>query len=249
MRPRAIRDQFRLALMLMTRLPVGRLAEPLPRLADARWAFPFVGLPVGAICWAVQGATLGLGASALMAAVLALGATALATGGLHHDGLADFADGIGGGRDRAHCLEIMRDSRIGSYGVLALILVIMVQITALGDLGARLSLADFLLMAVASRVVVLVILERLPPARAEGLGHTASGGKGSSLLPGALLSLALVAGTGLAGAASVLAMAVAGVAVARLALRRINGQTGDVLGASQILSETAGWAVFAMLAA
>ena len=114
-------DEARLALMLLTRLPVGRLKDPVPSLAEARWAYPLVGLVIGAIAWVAHHGALMLGLGPLPAALVALGAMVLVTGALHHDGLADFADGLGGGRDPDHRLEIMRDSRIGSYGALALI--------------------------------------------------------------------------------------------------------------------------------
>ncbi len=128
--------EFRVALMLLSRLPAGRIEGAAPNLADARWAFPLVGLALGLIGWAVHAGALASGAPAPVAAVRALAALALATGALHFDGLADFADGIGGGRDRAHALEIMRDSRVGSYGVLALILIVALWLAALGELSS-----------------------------------------------------------------------------------------------------------------
>ena len=107
--------ELRLAVMLLTRLPVGRFTVAPPPLNAAIWAYPLVGLPIGAVIWAVSAGAIYLTAlPATIAAVLALGAMLMATGGLHADGLADTADGLGGGRDRAHCLEIMKDSRIGA---------------------------------------------------------------------------------------------------------------------------------------
>ncbi|MDZ7905514.1 MAG: adenosylcobinamide-GDP ribazoletransferase [Cypionkella sp.] len=124
---------LQLALMLLTRLPAGHLAQAgdPPPLARAVWAYPIVGALVGAMGAGVLvgAATLGLAPS--IAATLALAVCILATGGLHEDGLADVADGFGGGQDRARKLEIMRDSRIGSYGTLALILSLALRVQIL----------------------------------------------------------------------------------------------------------------------
>ena len=118
---RARATEVQLALMLLTRLPAGRI-DPAPTIAAAAWAFPLAGAVVGVLQALVLIAAIGLGLPMAMAAGLALAAGVLATGGLHEDGLADCADGFGGGRSPARKLEIMRDSRIGSYGALALIL-------------------------------------------------------------------------------------------------------------------------------
>ncbi|MFP4328504.1 MAG: adenosylcobinamide-GDP ribazoletransferase, partial [Paracoccaceae bacterium] len=235
---RARLDEIRVAVMLLTRLPVGRLTGRVPGLDASSWAFPLVGLPVGLIGWAVHAGALSLGMSPLIAALMALSALALATGALHHDGLADFADGIGGGRDKAHCLEIMRDSRIGSYGVLALVLVLAFWAAALVELDSAASAWAFIGLAMASRVAMLAVLRWSPPARADGLGHSASGG-GAGLAVGVAICALVLSPLGLP--AVVVACVVAGMAIliGTLARRRIGGQTGDVLGAVQILSETA----------
>ena len=94
-----------------------------PEITHARWAFPLAGVPLALIVWAVLAGAGALGLPPLVGGLLGVTALVLATGGLHHDGLADFSDGMGG-RDRAQRLEIMRDSRVGSYGVLALILAV-----------------------------------------------------------------------------------------------------------------------------
>ncbi len=232
-------EEARLALMLLTRLPAGRLAEPAPSLADARWAYPLVGLVVGAIAAATQAGALAVGLGPLPAAILALTVAALATGALHLDGLADFADGIGGGRDRAHALLIMRDSRIGSYGVIALILAMGLAATGLADLPPETAPAVLLLAATGSRLAMLVVLDRLPPAREDGLGRSASGTAPGAWLPGGVAVALIAVWIGPAAIPALVAVAIAAVAVARLALRRIGGQTGDVLGATQVTAEVA----------
>jgi len=233
------REEARLAVMLLTRLPAGRLADPVPSLAQARWAFPLIGLPVGALAWAAQAGGLALGLDPLVAALAALAAAALVTGALHLDGLADFADGIGGGRDRGHCLEIMRDSRIGSYGVLALIFAVALAAGALASFGHAAPLPVFLFTATASRLAMLVLLDRLPPARSDGLGRRAAGAAPGGWVPGAAATLGLAIWAGPGTGAALLAVAAVAILVARLALRRIGGQTGDVLGAAQVMTETA----------
>ncbi|SFR18144.1 adenosylcobinamide-GDP ribazoletransferase [Poseidonocella sedimentorum] len=239
--------ELRLALMLLTRLPSGQLAEPAPSLAAARWAYPLAGLVVGLGTWAGFALMLALGGTPGMAALAALLAGALLTGGLHHDGLADFADGIGGGRDRAHCLEIMRDSRIGSYGVLALVLVLALMGTSIAALGDRATIAPFLALACASRLFMLGAMTWLPPARADGLGHSAAGSGARALLPGLALCALLILFAGPAMVAALAPMALIVFTTARLARRRIGGQTGDVLGAVQLLTECGGWVALALM--
>lgn len=234
--------EARLAVMLLTRLPAGHLAEPVPSMGDARWAYPLVGLPVGLVGWAV----LAAGLPGLVGAALALAAMALLTGGLHHDGLADFADGMGG-RDRAHRLEIMRDSRVGSFGVIVLIFTVLLGVAALAEAGA--SLPGILLVAVASRLLMLLALDLLPPARADGLGRGAAApGARWAWGPGAAALLLLAPWHGAGSVAVLGAMALAAGLLGWQARRLLGGQTGDVLGAVQLGSETAGWVALAALA-
>jgi len=105
---------------MLSRLPVGYV-ELAPTIGSSAWAFPLVGGILGALAAMVMLGLLWIGVAASMAAGLALLAMIFLTGGLHEDGLADVADGFGGGRDTARKLEIMRDSQIGSYGGLALV--------------------------------------------------------------------------------------------------------------------------------
>lgn len=233
---RARLTEARLALSLLTRLPVGAVHDA-PAMGRAFWAYPLAGLAVGGIVAAV----LTLAASALpamAAAWLALGAGWLSTGGLHEDGLADSADGLGGGATRARKLEIMRDSRIGSYGVMALIFAAGVKVALLSALtgvpGGWLALIG---AAAFSRALLPVIMTRLPNARGQGLGAVAADGAQGALwavLPAALVIL-LIPG----GLAMLLAGSVAAALTAALAMRQISGWTGDILGAAQIAAELA----------
>ncbi|TVP71364.1 MAG: adenosylcobinamide-GDP ribazoletransferase [Rhodobacteraceae bacterium] len=231
--------ELRLAVIMLTRLPAGRLKDPVPSLAQAAWAFPLVGLIIGAAGWAVLWGAQAAGLGAVLGAILAYGTMARLTGALHLDGLADFADGIGGGRDKARALEIMRDSRIGSYGVLALIFAVALGVSALAQMDPTMALAALLLASVASRLAMLLALTLMPPARGDGLGVLATGGTRGALLPGAALVLALAFWLGAVSFAALVALGLITALVARLALRRIGGQTGDVLGAVQVTGEVA----------
>lgn len=235
-------DELRLAMMVLTRLPMGTLREPVPGMAAARWAYPLAGLPVGLVGWAVLAAAQATGLSPLVAAYACLGAMAAVTGGLHHDGLADFVDGLGG-RDRAHRLEIMRDSRIGSYGVIALIFVTGLSAGALSTVPVTLGAwAGMLLVSTASRLAMLLTLDLLPPARPDGLGRMARSTEGGQAWrAGLFMTLVLSLSTGFAALAVLPAIAVAAFFVASRARRLLGGQSGDVLGAVQLTAECAGF--------
>ncbi|MEM7719642.1 MAG: adenosylcobinamide-GDP ribazoletransferase, partial [Pseudomonadota bacterium] len=170
------------------------------------------------------------------AALLALSCGAILTGGLHEDGLADTADGFGGGRTITRKLEIMRDSRIGSYGVLALILVISTTAAAIETAG---HIAAFVAIGAASRTAMLVPMLLLTPARSDGLGHGATLDWGRST--GAALVLTGTIALLTQAVLPTLAMLITALALSRLAQRQIGGQTGDVLGATQKVSECMGW--------
>jgi adenosylcobinamide-GDP ribazoletransferase len=234
-------------MMMLTRLPMGTLPAPVPEIAQARWAFPLVGVPMGLAGWAVFAVAGALGLPPLTCALAALAALAVLTGGLHHDGLADFTDGMGG-HDRAHRLEIMRDSRIGSYGVIALLFAVGLSASALSVLlPSALALAGFVMIGVASRLAVLLVLDLMPPARDNGLGRMAAdsrrGWPWRVWIPGGALCALTVLAMGWAALPALLVMAVAAGIIAWRAHRLLGGQTGDVLGAVQLTCETAGWVV------
>lgn len=229
--------EFQVALMLLTRLPAGRLADPVPTMGASGWAWPLAGLPVGGLAGLAFLGGFWLGLGPVMAAFLAVAAGILATGAMHEDGLADMADGCGGGQDRARKLEIMRDSRIGSYGVLALILVVGMRAAALAALATpELVIPALIGLAVASRACLSVLIWLLPPARGDGLGRGASElGRGRALVA-ALIGLLCLS----AFPVALPAVVVAAACVAWIAYRQLGGQTGDILGAAQQLAELAG---------
>lgn len=232
---------LQLATLLLTRVPAGQIAEPVPDLPQTVWAFPVIGAGLGLIMWAGFAGATALGLPGLTAALLALGLQALLTGGLHEDGLADTADGLGGAQDRARKLDIMRDSRIGSYGVLALILTLGLTASAMAG-GA--GLMAFVLIGAASRTAMLLPMAVLPPARSDGLGHSAS----LRFAAPTIIALSVTVLLGAIAPGTLLAMAALTAGLIKLYAWQINGQTGDTLGATQKLTECIGWLSFAALA-
>lgn len=237
--------EMRIAVMFLTRLPMGRVADPVPSLAQVQWAFPLVGVPVGLVAWAVFAGAETAGLGATLAAWLGLAAAALVTGGLHHDGLADFADGIWGGHSPQRRLEIMRDSRIGSYGVIALILVLAATAQAIAELKP--DLLTFVAVAILSRAAMLGLIATLPPARDDGLGQTASAAIRWHIPVAALITAVAVLALGVRGAAVMCGIAVATALIGFVAKRAIGGQTGDVLGASQMVAALTAWCILLAL--
>ncbi len=235
------------AIGLLTRLPVpggGGAVRP----GDA-WAWPVAGLAVGCVGGLAGAAALGLGLPAPLAAGLCLGALILATGGLHEDGLADTADGLWGGGTPDRRLEIMRDSRIGSYGTLALVVVTGLRWQALATLaaaGGAALVAGVIVAGAAGRAPMAAVMAALPPARSDGLSRlvgqppTAAAWGGAAIAAGAALILWPGAVPALLLLCPLPALWLGG-----LARRRLGGQTGDVLGATQQLSETVALAVLA----
>jgi len=224
------------ALGLLTRLP---LPDHAPRGAEAAWAWPLAGAVVGLIGAAAAWVALALGAGPGAAAAAALVAQALTTGGLHEDGLSDTADGLLGGRTREKRLEIMKDSRIGSFGALALVLVTLARWSALAALCAGGPYAAVLVAAGAlSRVPMAAIMAALPNARDTGLSRLTGRPAGATVALAAALALALalvLTGWQVLPAALVAALLCTGLAFS--AKSRIGGQTGDILGASQQIAE------------
>lgn len=236
-------DDVRLAVAFLTRLPMGDFRHP-GSLADAAWAFPLVGVIVGGIGSAIYYGANVIDLPPMIGAFLTVAAMVLATGALHEDGLADVADGFGGGAVISRKLEIMRDSRIGSYGVLALVISVGLRVATISSIGrGEIAIAVILAAAIASRAVLPSLMAALPMAREDGLAH----GAGQPTQTCAGISLAL-GGLGLlvllqpslmlmlfAGGAAALGAIVVGI----IARRQIGGQTGDVIGAAQQVAEMA----------
>jgi len=232
-----------LCVTFFTRIPVPALSSA-GRFADALWAAPLAGALVGAISGSVLIAGLAVGVPASIAAAFGLCASVVATGALHEDGLADVADGFGGGRTRDSALEIMRDSRIGSYGALALVFSVLIRWSALAVIADQGNLGLIILSTVAahaaSRSLLPLFISQVPSARKEGLSARIGA------IPQAPTVTALFLGVGgllLLGPSyavtSVIVLGVIFLVVRRLCIRKIGGQTGDVLGTLQQAAEIA----------
>ena len=208
-------------------------------LASALPWFPLVGALLGGMVW-----TVARGVGALWpegAAVLAVAAAAALTRGLHLDGVADVADGFGGGRDREHALAIMKDPRAGSFGVVALTLVLLLKTVAFARLAATGQTLWIVAAGALSRAMQVELAATLPYAREDGTaGAFVRGARPWHRALAHLLALAVawtVAGP--AGLAAALLAWLVCRLIGATARRRIGGVTGDVLGACSEWTETA----------
>lgn len=249
---------FLLALQFFTRLPVtGRLAQWVgfsPQMLRASAAhFPGVGWLVGtvgaAVFVAVQAGLTGAG-GAVVAALLSTIATVWLTGAFHEDGLADVADGLGGSADRARALEIMKDSRIGAFGAIALVLTLALKVALLAALAGQglVVVACAILSAhVLSRLAPLFLIRWLPYVGDSGASKAkplADAIEMRALLVGVLWSIPAVLPVlliygGIKTIGMLLLCAWAATFMARLFRRRLQGFTGDGLGATQQVCELA----------
>lgn len=246
-------DSVRLALGTLTRLPV-----PAPRTVDAATArgamllAPVVGLLLGLVVGIpaqvlVSGTTM----SGLLGAALALAALAWLTRALHLDGLADTADALGSARPADQALAIARRSDIGPFGVVTLVLVLLLQVTALGQLLDTGAGGGSLVVAVVTGrlAITLACMRGIPAARPDGLGAVVAGTVPRSAAAAMAVIWLAVTGlsvarahgpaTGLATSAAVLGGLLVAAVLARIAHRRLGGVTGDVLGATAELATAA----------
>lgn len=241
------------SLSFLTRLPIPfvRTFDP-PPLAQSMRFFSIAGAVVGGLNGLVLMALQSLHVQSLMACALTCAIGTLITGALHEDGLSDMVDGFFGGRSREQRLTIMRDSHIGNYGAMALIFAVLARVGAYQALIVLPILSVVILLAAAgafSRAMVVDLMWATRNARNDGLSVFAGRPSRNSALFAIISGGALVvyAGTrieGYSGALAILAACAVTALLRRLAMRMIGGQTGDVCGAVQVLSEIAMLAVF-----
>jgi adenosylcobinamide-GDP ribazoletransferase len=242
-----------------SRLPVGRLpfegdAHAVPDFRTAPRLLPVAGLIIGIPPALILWAALRLGLPPLIASALAVATALIVSGALHEDGLADTFDGLVGGWNRERRLEIMKDSRIGSYGAAALILSLLMRAAALAAIADRFgpgTASVFMLTAASwSRTIALTPLLLLPPARAEGFSSTV--GRPTASTFAIAIGLAMViafapfltlspsrSGIFLGLTLGLMLGAVVALLMSQWAWRTIRGQTGDIVGACQQLAEIA----------
>ncbi len=228
------------ALTLLSRLPVASRGT---RGGAAAWAYPVAGLVIGGIAGAVGCIAIFFGLPATIAPIAVLTSQIVMTGALHEDGLADSADGLWGAWDRTRRLEIMKDSQIGTYGVIALCLSLLCRWALLWQLfeaSPGFALAAIAATAAVSRAAIPVLMWQLPHARAGGLSRSVGVPSGQTVLIG--LAIATVAAFTLVWSAAIPAIILAALVTlgtGRIARAKIGGQTGDILGAVQQLVEIA----------
>jgi adenosylcobinamide-GDP ribazoletransferase len=217
-------------------------------LRRASRAFPVAGALIGLAAAIILMLCASLGMSSLLSAGLAILAVVVVTGALHEDGLADTVDGFWGAADREGKLKIMRDARIGTFGVLALLFSVVIRIAALEQIlsvGAVQATASLVAAGAVSRHGMVALLRRSPNARGEGIAYSAgtpwAGAERTSLitalaigLPAAWLAGGIV-GVIVAGGLAILAF----IGIKALARHHIGGHTGDVCGAIQQAIEIA----------
>ncbi len=229
---------LRTAIGFLTRIPIST-PEQVVLSAAAPW-FPVVGLGIGLM---QAGALLGFHAllPAAPAAVLAVAVAALITGAFHHDGLADMADAFGGGWTVEQRLDIMKDSRLGTYGTAALILAFATEISVLASLEPADGAVAVIAAHCLSRALAVAAMRLAPPVNA-GLGAAYAEDLGWLAT-----AMAVAFGVGVTALAfadwpavvAIVAAIAAAVAVVLLAIRKIGGVTGDVLGAVQQMASLA----------
>ncbi len=229
---------LRRAWAFLTRLPGGAHPADEQELGRSVGWFPLVGAVLGglsgAVYWALHGPV-----GSLTAAVLAVAASAAATGCFHEDGLADTADALGG-TTRARRLEIMKDSRVGAFGVIALVLSVLVRVSALSSLGPVDGLLGLVLAHTLGRAAAVAVMMTARPAAPSGLGHCYAAHLPRGWTQAAVVaSLAAAASLGPVGAAALAAAAVGAATVGLTARRAFGGTTGDVLGAIEQVVEMA----------
>ncbi|WP_262028603.1 adenosylcobinamide-GDP ribazoletransferase [Microvirga sp. Mcv34] len=230
-------------------LPFERDAHGLPNFTRVVRVIPLGGLVIGALPAVLLGLALVLDLGPWLAAMLAVAALVTTTGALHEDGLADVADSVGGST-REKRLEIMRDSRIGSFGAAALFLGLALRVGALATLASRLDaaavMAVVLVVACLSRTAGLIPLVFLPPARRDGVARAVGQPAretfwlAAGIAGGIAVVLGALSGLPPLGIALMLILSgLAGLALSGFAARHLGGQTGDVIGAAQQVAEIA----------
>ena len=229
------------AAMLLTRIPVSFPADRVPNTARSYWAFPLIGIVVSIVPIIIASLLMSWGLPVMASAGLILLGIMLLSGGLHQDGLADLADSLGG-RDPEHRLKIMRESAIGSYGTLALIMVIAINIaclTSLGQISTTAMMGGMMTVAALSRSMMGVQRYMHQTPDQKGLANMTGAPSQPILLIG--VGIALFIGFVFASPFETLVMAAIGLIttflLGKFMKSWLGGVNGDGLGATQQISE------------
>lgn len=233
------------AVGFLTRVPTAGNGPP--GSSAVPW-FPLVGAGVGAIAGVLYAGAYQIMPSPLAALVAVIGGILL-TGAFHEDGFADTADAIGSRLTGGGALDVMRDSRLGTYGSIAIVVSILWRVLAVAALDPLQGVAGLIMAHVLGRSAAVALMATTEPARDEGLGHA-----GVMVVNRVGAAIAVLSGLVIAGVAggwwlvpAVLMAAVGSVWLRKVAMARFSGITGDVLGACEQLTELAVIAVVAVV--
>jgi adenosylcobinamide-GDP ribazoletransferase len=227
------------AIGLLTRLPIPVSQDrAVERGAAAAWAYPLAGLAIGTILAVTVTTLTWIGLPIGIVAALVIAVNVILTGAMHEDGLADSADGLWGGWDKARRLEIMKDSHIGVYGVLALSLSLLIRWLGVSALIALdIYWAGLIAIAVLSRGGMVVLMAAMDNARDGGLSKSV--GRPSAKTAWIAVAICGVIALLLGQLAILITAPIAVLACGLIARSKIGGQTGDILGATQQVTEIA----------
>ncbi len=223
---------------LLTRIPVPRTAQP-HRMSSSAWLWPLIGALLGLLAAISAMLLLLVALPPILCAILIVALLLSVTGALHEDGLADCADGLPNGNTAQERIRIMRDSRIGAFGTLALLLAVSLRIACLEALLATPhAMAALMIAGAVSRGAVVIVMGVMPPAAQDGL----SSESGQPTATGCIIASGIALGTvlwlsGLSWLPALLATTTAVAGFCLYVRRQIGGQTGDVLGAVQVIAE------------
>lgn len=239
---------FLIGLQFLTRIRLVRQTEwTAEDFGRSTRFFPLVGLVLG-ICYALFALLLlyAVGMCALTAALL-LVLPLLLTGGLHADGFMDTADGVFSGRDRERKLEIMKDSRVGAFGVVSFVMLMFVQYALISDMHPLLLIPALFVMPVIGRFAMVLSVACFPYAREDGMGKTfADMADRKTIVIAALITMILVLPWGFLAALALVLGTVFALLFCRLITHVLGGVTGDVYGAATVLTETLVLFVFSL---
>lgn len=236
---------LRAALSFLTVLPVAN-ADGSPGERLGRAYFPAIGAVVGFVTWLVF-TVMSSVTSPLLAAACAVGVLCVLTGAIHLDGLADTADGMFNRGDLAKRLEVMRDPRLGSYGVTAIAVTLIVAVAAIASMSTTRALAALVIAGALSRLATLYVIAFVPYVRASGLGVAVwdANHRVTDLVIGSALAAIVCLLDWRRALVAVVVVALITISLAALAKRRLGGATGDICGAAAELSQLGVLIVFA----
>lgn len=230
----------------LTVLPVAN-ADGSPGERLGRAFFPAIGALIGLVAAVVFGLMSAI-AAPLLAAAVAIGALCVLTGAIHLDGLADATDGLLGKGDASRRLEVMRDPRLGSFGVTALVMVLVADVAALTSMSAARAVVALVIAGAVSRLATLWIVGLVPYVRESGLGVAAwePSHRAADLVAGTLTAALVCLLDWRRALVAVAVVAISTLCLVAIARRRVGGATGDVCGAAVELGQLATLVVFAI---